>query len=162
MQKRKWWANVLCWYVANGSIRGRNCRLYTETPNNLLYICESQSYPCTGCPINIVPPGIRFFDMKGPSKNMNSMHLAQRPFLSKKLYAVGFLEATVKNLKFGFSLFHCYATYLKVYATYFKVSGIWINLTFRVLSYNISCTEWKSQGEWMSLFEKAWQSKNVS
>ena len=31
---------------------------------------------CTGCPSDIVPPGIRIFDMKGLSKNMNSTHLA--------------------------------------------------------------------------------------
>ena len=30
----------------------------------------------TGCPTNIVLPGIRVFDIKGPSKNFNSINLA--------------------------------------------------------------------------------------
>jgi hypothetical protein len=34
----------------------------------------------TGCLTNIVTPGIRIFDIKGPSKNFNSIHLAWRPW----------------------------------------------------------------------------------
>ena len=44
----------------------------------------------TGCPSDIVPPGIRIFDMKGSSKNMNSIHLAQRPMLFLGLRAKKF------------------------------------------------------------------------
>ena len=55
--------------------------------------------------------------MKGPSKNINSMHFARKPILflglraknfQKSYTLCDFLEATVKNLKSGFSLFHCY------------------------------------------------------
>ena len=35
----------------------------------------------TGCPIDIVPCGIRIFDIKGRSKNMNSINLPRRPML---------------------------------------------------------------------------------
>ena len=35
----------------------------------------------TGWPIDIVPCGIRIFDIKGRSKNMNSINLPRRPML---------------------------------------------------------------------------------
>ena len=89
--------------------------LYSEHSISIRTV--SYLYKYTGCPSDIVPSGIRIFDMKGLSKNMNSIHLAWRPMLFLGLRAKNFrknytlcdfLEATVKNLKSGFSLFHCY------------------------------------------------------
>ena len=38
-------------------------------------------FPYSGCPIDIVPRGIRIFSIKEPSMDMNSIHLARRPML---------------------------------------------------------------------------------
>ena len=67
----------------------------------------------TGCLTNIVTPGIRIFDIKGPSKNFNSIHLARSPWsflglrakiLQKRYTLCDFLTSAIKNLKSGFFL----------------------------------------------------------
>jgi hypothetical protein len=63
----------------------------------------------TGCPIDIVQSGIRIFDIKGPSKNINSSHLARSPwsflglganFFQKDCKLCDFLTSAVRTLKF--------------------------------------------------------------